>query len=88
MIAITSPADGATVPKGKTIAITANASDDVGVVSVAFSVNGGVRCTDTTAPYSCSWAVPKKTNVRFTLGAAATDTASHTASTTISVIAR
>jgi len=80
--------NGATVPKGKTVVISANAGDDVGIVSVAFSVSGKVTCTDTTAPYTCSWAVPKKGNVKYILLAVATDTASHTASHSITVTAR
>jgi hypothetical protein len=87
-VAITSPANNATVSKGKTVVIAATAADDVGVVSVVFSVDGKVTCTDTTAPYSCSWAVPRKANVKYTLLAVAKDTANHTASHSIVVTAR
>ena len=87
-VAITSPVNNGTVTKGKTVVIAATATDDVGIVSVAFSVNGKLTCTDTTAPYTCSWSVPKKANVKYTLTAVATDTASHTASHSITVTAR
>jgi len=87
-VAITSPANNAGVPKAKTVVITANAADDVGVVSVKFFVGGALTCTDTVAPYSCSWAVPKRANVKYTLLATATDTANRTASHSISVTAR
>jgi hypothetical protein len=87
-VSITSPLNNAIVTKGKTIVITATASDDVGVVSVTFSVGGTVRCTDTTAPYTCSWAIPKKANTKYTLTAVATDTATRTASHSIVVTAR
>jgi hypothetical protein len=87
-VAITAPLNNGTVVKGKTFVITATASDDVGVASVAFSVGGRLICTDTTAPYTCSWAVPKKGNVKYTLLAVAKDTATRTASHTITVTAR
>jgi Bacterial Ig domain/Bacterial Ig-like domain (group 3)/Beta-galactosidase len=87
-VTLTSPLNNASVPKGKTIAITATASDDVRIVSVKFSINGGVRCTDTTAPYSCSWPVPKKAGVSYIIKATATDTAGQTASSSVTVTAR
>lgn len=87
-VSITFPANNATVAKAKTIVITATAADDVGVASVKFSVGGVLRCTDTAAPYACSWAVPKKANTKYTLTAVATDTANRTASHSIVVTAR
>jgi hypothetical protein len=87
-VAITSPLNNANVAKGKTITITATATDDIGVVRVVFSVSGAVKCTDTAAPYSCSWTIPKKANVTYTLLAVATDTAGRTASHSIVVTAR
>ncbi len=51
--ALTAPAAGATV--GGTTTITADASDNVAVTKVEFLVNGVVRGTDTTAPYSYDW---------------------------------
>jgi hypothetical protein len=86
-VTITSPLNSASVPKGKTIAIAATASDDVGVVSVKFSINGTLRCTDKTAPYSCSWPVPKKAGVSYIIKATATDTAGQTASSSVTVTA-
>jgi hypothetical protein len=68
--------------------IAATATDDVGIVSVTFSVNGAPGCTDTTAPYTCPWPVPKRANTRYTLTAVATDTADRTASHQIVVTAR
>ena len=87
-VTITSPTNGGTVAKGKTVVIAASASDDVGIVSVRFSVGTTVVCTDTTAPYTCSWAVPKKANAKYTISATATDTATNTATHTITVTAR
>jgi Bacterial Ig domain len=87
-VAITSPSNNGSVAKGKTITIAATATDDVGVARVVFSVSGAVKCTDTVAPYTCAWAVPKKANVRYTLLAVVTDTAGRTASHSIIVTAK
>ncbi len=50
---ITAPANGSQV--SGTVAINANASDNVGVTKVDFLVDGAVKSTDTTSPYSYSW---------------------------------
>jgi len=52
-ISITSPANGATV--SGTVSVTASASDNVGVTSVEFYVDGALKATDTSSPYSYSW---------------------------------
>ena len=51
--AISSPAAGAQV--SGTVTITASASDNVGVASVTFLVDGTSIGSDTAAPYSISW---------------------------------
>lgn len=54
VVSITSPANGATVTG--TTAINASASDDSGIVSkVEFYVDGSLKSTDTTAPFSYSF---------------------------------
>jgi len=50
---ITSPVNGATV--SGTVTVAASATDASGVSSVEFFVDGIWKCTDTTAPYTCSW---------------------------------
>jgi hypothetical protein len=87
-VSITSPLNNANVTKGRTVTIAASAADDIGVAKVVFSVSGAVKCTDTAAPYTCAWAVPKKANVKYTLTAVATDTAGRTATHSIVVTAR
>lgn len=57
-VSITSPAAGAVV--SGTVTVTADANSNQGVASVRIEVrpSGGVwaaLCTDTSAPYSCSW---------------------------------
>ena len=51
--AITAPQNGASV--SAIFTITASASDDVGVTKVEFYIDGVLRGTDTTAPYSHAW---------------------------------
>ena len=54
LVSITSPANGATV--SGTIAVTANASDNVGVVGVQFKLDGAnLGSEDSTSPYAISW---------------------------------
>lgn len=52
-VALTAPADGATV--GGTVAMAADAADPSGVTQVEFLVGTTVVGTDATAPYTASW---------------------------------
>ncbi len=54
--AVSAPAGGSTVGGG-IVAITATASDNFGVTQVEFYVDGQLRCTDATPPYTCDWDV-------------------------------
>jgi len=87
-VSITSPADGASVARRSTVTITANASDNVGVTRVEFLVDGVVRCSDTTAAYSCNWSVPNSRNVTYQLQARAFDAAGNSATSTVQVTSR
>ncbi len=54
-VAITAPANGATV-SGSAVAVSATATDNVGVVGVQFQLDGlSLGAELTTAPYSLSW---------------------------------
>jgi hypothetical protein len=53
-VAVTSPQDGDQLATGP-VTLSANATDAVGVTSVAFLVDGSVVGSDTTAPYSVTW---------------------------------
>ena len=76
-IAITSPANGATV--NATVVIAANASDDVAVTGVQFLVDGvALGAEDTTAPYDVSWDTTTAGSGSHTLTAIARDGAGHT----------
>lgn len=73
-ISITSPASGATVTG--TITVTANASDNVGVASVQFQLDGGnLGSVLTTTPYRVSWNTTTASNGAHTLTAKASDAA-------------
>src|SRR5581483_4244983 len=53
-VSLTAPAGGATV--SGSVALSATASDNVGVVGVQFKLDGAnLGAEDTTAPYSISW---------------------------------
>ena len=83
-VSITSPLNGATVPRNSTITITANAADNVGVTKVEFYINNSLKCTDTTAAYSCAWLVPNQ-KTTYSLKAKAFDGQGNNVTHTISV---
>lgn len=70
---ITAPANNATV--SGTVSVTASATDNVGVTSVEFLLDGVVQSTDTTAPYAWSWNAAAATSGAHTLSAKAWDAA-------------
>src|SRR5437667_2199884 len=73
-VSISSPANGATV--SGTITVTANASDNVGVASVQFLLDGAnLGSLDTASPYSVSWNTAAAINASHTLSAIAKDAA-------------
>ncbi|HEU0104534.1 MAG TPA: Ig-like domain-containing protein, partial [Vicinamibacteria bacterium] len=77
-VALTSPAAGAAV-KG-TIAIGADASDNVGVVGVQFKLDGvNVGAEDAASPYSVSWNTAAAADGSHLLTAVARDAAGNTA---------
>jgi hypothetical protein len=86
-VAITSPANGATLSSlSLSTTIQASASDNVGVTQVVFYDGASVMGTDTTAPYSVSWNLLSATKGTHTLTARAYDAAGNvTTSAPISV---
>ncbi|MDP9294960.1 MAG: Ig-like domain-containing protein, partial [Actinomycetota bacterium] len=75
-VQFTAPAAGSLVRDRATVSATA--ADDRGVKSVAFLDDDRVICTDTTAPYFCSYAPRGDYVGRDTLFAVATDTSDQT----------
>ena len=77
-VAITAPSNGATV-SGTTVAVTANASDNVGVVGVQFKLDGAnLGAEDTTSTYGITWNTTLVANGSHTLTAVARDAAGNT----------
>jgi beta-lactamase superfamily II metal-dependent hydrolase len=70
---ITAPAGGATV--AGTVTVSANASDNVGVTKVEFYLDGALKSTDTSSPYSWSWTTTTATNGAHALTTKAYDAA-------------
>ena len=81
---ITAPLNGATV--SATTTVTASATDNVGVTKVEFYLDGALKSTDTTSPYSWSWDTTTATNGSHSLTSKAYDAALNVGtSTTVNV---
>src|SRR5260370_18580703 len=81
-VSITAPTNGATV--SGSISITANASDNVGVASVQFQLDGAnLGALDTASPYSVSWNTSTASNGSHQLKAIAMDAAGNSTTSTI-----
>ncbi len=85
-ISLSAPANNATV-SGSSVAVSALASDNVGVVGVQFKLNGSNLGTeDTSSPYSITWNTTSASNGTHSLTAVARDAAGNsTTSTAVSV---
>ena len=84
IILFSNPTNNATV--ADTITVTADASDNVGVVGVQFKLDGAdLSNEDTSAPYSVSWDSFQASNGTHMLMAIARDAAGNSASTSITV---
>jgi len=82
-VSITSPVNGATVPRRSTVTITASASDNDRVTQVEFYVNDQLKCTDLTSPFSCAWRVPNPPGRTYRLQAKAYDPANNVGTSAI-----
>ncbi|MEW6302770.1 MAG: PQQ-dependent sugar dehydrogenase [Verrucomicrobiota bacterium] len=72
-VSITAPANGATV-SGSSVAVSADASDNAGVLGVQFKLDGAnLGAEDTTAPYGIVWDTTSLPNGSHTLTAVARD---------------
>jgi hypothetical protein len=77
-VSITNPANGSIVARKSTVSITASASDNIGVIRLEFYINGALQCTDSQAPYGCSWKVPNNGSIKnYRLDAKAYDAANN-----------
>ena len=85
-VAVTTPADGASVSGA--VSLTATAADDFGVASVQFKVDGvNVGPADTTAPYTASWDTSGLLDGSRSITAVATDTSGLTTTSAAATVA-
>jgi hypothetical protein len=91
-VSITAPPDNGTVKAGARVTVKATASDESGSVSKVVlgykrTTNSSYTniCTDSSAPYSCTWKVPSGKNRSYHLRARATDPAGNTGEHIITV---
>lgn len=83
-VSITTPANGALV--AGTVTIAAQASDNVGVASVQYQLDGtSLGSAVTSAPYDYAWNTAAASNGTHTITAVATDSAGNTATVSITV---
>jgi hypothetical protein len=76
VVTITNPTAGATV--SGTVSFDADATDNVEVDYVEFYIDGVIKSTDYSSPYSYSWDTTAETDGDHTLKAIAVDTSSNT----------
>jgi hypothetical protein len=77
---LTQPAAGTVLRRRTTITMEANASDNVGVAAVEFSIDGRLACRVTASPYRCRASTGSAAQSRYTLTARAVDAAGNAAS--------
>jgi hypothetical protein len=77
-VSIVAPADGSSAIEGSTLLVRANATDDIAVASVRFTLNGNTAFTDTSQPYEAQVALPTDVD-SVVLGATAADLAGNEA---------
>ncbi|MHB8998847.1 MAG: Ig-like domain-containing protein [Thermoanaerobaculia bacterium] len=82
-VALTSPANGATV--SGSVLVAATASDDTGVARVEFRVDGSLQATRTAAPYEWTWNSTGVANGAHNVSATAFDAAGNSAASSVSV---
>lgn len=83
VVSIAAPMAGATV--SGTTAVSATATDNVGVAKVDLYLDGALYATDNTAPYAFSWNTATASNGSHILKVAASDVAGNVANSTATV---
>jgi subtilisin family serine protease len=82
-VSINGPANGATV--SGTVQVTGTATDNVGVTSIQFSVDGKQVATSATSPFLFSWNTAGYANASHTITVSASDAAGNVGTASISV---
>jgi hypothetical protein len=88
-VVILQPTGGATISSITTangnVQISVSATDDTTVSQVSIYIDATLQCTDTAAPYTCTWNTKKIKSGTHTIGATAWDTSGNSASPSITV---
>jgi subtilisin family serine protease len=86
---IMQPANGASISSISTasgqVQITVSATDNVAVSQVSVYIDGTLKCTDTAAPYTCTWNSKKVSSGPHTISATAWDTIGNSATASVTV---
>lgn len=85
VVNITTPANGAIVPRFSNVTISATATDNAAVAKVEFYISGTLKATRTTSPYTYVWHTPGFHNHPYTITVKAYDSSGNTATQTITV---
>ena len=85
LVSITGPAANSILAGGKTVSISATASDASGVQAVEFYLDGTLLVRDTSSPYAASWITRKASKGAHTIKARAIDNAGNAAEHSITV---
>lgn len=85
-VTITNPVNGASIRRNSALNITASASDNIAVKRVEFYVNNTLKCSDTSAPYSCKYRLGSGIGAAYTIQAKAFDSLGQTAIHTIRIV--
>ncbi|MFN0063159.1 MAG: Ig-like domain-containing protein [Myxococcaceae bacterium] len=85
-VAVSSPATDTIYTTAQTVTLTATASDNVGVTRVEFYDGATLRGTDTSAPYTFSWAISASNNGAHRWTARAYDADGNTATSSARVL--
>lgn len=85
IVSIANLTNGANVSQNSTVSILATTSDVSGIAQVEFRINGVLKCTDLSVPYSCLWQVTGVKGVIHRIEVASYDTAGNMANTSINV---
>ena len=82
-VTITWPPNGAWLKKFSNLVIAATATDNVGVTTVNFYINGRLACSDAPPAYTCKWRVPAARGRTYRFQATAHDAAGNAGSSGI-----
>lgn len=82
VVSITNPAGGASFPRRSSISVGVSATDNVGIASITFSLNGSTVCAGTAS--SCTMRLPKQAKAN-TIAVTARDAAGNAGQAAITV---